>query len=116
MSKQNPPKKAAPAVAERKSTPNISTGTAKPKNSIFNNQVPLLFGKSEFTWILAGVGLEVLGMLCMLGGSMPNPDTWDPNIIYSPMRITVAPILIVAGLVVVTIGIFKRPKSENPAA
>jgi len=110
MSKQNQPKKQSPAVAERKtaSTPNIAT-----REKVTRNKIPLLFGKTEFKWILIGVGVEMLGMILMLGGAMPNPDTWDPRLIYSPLRITVAPILIVAGLVIVGLGIFKKTDKEK---
>ncbi|MBK8721670.1 MAG: DUF3098 domain-containing protein [Saprospiraceae bacterium] len=113
MSKQNQPKKPAPAVAERKSTTTSSNTASREKAA--RVKIPLLFGKSEFKWILIGVGLEFLGMILMLGGAMPNADTWDPSLIYSPLRITVAPLLMVAGLVVVALGIFHKPKVEEIA-
>ena len=47
-------------------------------------------------------------ILCITsGGGMPDPDTWDPNIIYSTRRTLLAPIVILAGLVVEIIAIFK---------
>ncbi|HNG07373.1 MAG TPA: DUF3098 domain-containing protein [Saprospiraceae bacterium] len=48
-----------------------------------------------------------IGMLLMTGGSMPNPDTWDPNIIYSARRTVLAPIFILGGLVLQIYAIFK---------
>ncbi|MBK8504881.1 MAG: DUF3098 domain-containing protein [Saprospiraceae bacterium] len=56
----------------------------------------------------AGAGLIFLGMLLMLGGSMPSPDVWDDSIIYSFRRTVLAPIVILAGLVVEIYAIFKR--------
>jgi hypothetical protein len=50
----------------------------------------------------------MVGLALMTGGSMPDPNKWEPERIYSPMRITVAPILMVAGFVVVVMGIFKK--------
>lgn len=70
-----------------------------------------------------GLGLVLLGLLAMSGGAMPDNNTWDPNIIYSFRRITLAPILMVAGFVVVAYGIFKKKtvvtipvESDNPPA
>lgn len=61
-----------------------------------------------------GLALIVAGLFLMAGGSMPDPDKWQPEIIYSFQRITLAPICMVAGFVMVVIGIFK--KNETPAA
>ena len=55
-----------------------------------------------------GAGLVFLGMILMLGGSMPSDDVWDESIIYSFRRTVLAPIVIVAGLVVEVFAIFKR--------
>lgn len=68
-----------------------------------------------------GLGLVILGLFVMSGGSMPDPNTWDPNIIYSFRRITLAPILMLSGFAVVVYGIFKKDgapagESDNPPA
>jgi hypothetical protein len=39
---------------------------------------------------------------------MPDPNKWEPERIYSPVRITLAPMLMVAGFVAVVFGIFKK--------
>ena len=44
----------------------------------------------------------------MLGGGMPDRNTWDPNIIYSPRITVVGPVLILAGLIVEIYAIFKK--------
>jgi hypothetical protein len=49
-----------------------------------------------------------LGLILMLGGSMKDPNTWDESVIYSWRRITLAPIVILAGLTVVGYAIFKK--------
>jgi len=89
-------KKAAPTVSRRAKA---TTAAAKPEEMIFN--------KSNYMWMGIGVALILLGMLLMIGGSMPSPDVWDDSIIYS-FRITVlAPIVILAGLGVEIYAIFK---------
>jgi hypothetical protein len=75
-------------------------------------EVPLLYGKRNFIFILGGIALIALGMLLMAGGSMPSPDVWDESIIYGFRRITLAPISILLGLAVVLYSIF-APANNN---
>lgn len=78
-----------------------TTTKLKPK-------LPLLFDRSNYKWMLIGIALIALGMLLMSGGAMPSPDVWDEGIIYSFRRTVLAPILIVAGLLVEVYAIFKN--------
>ena len=55
-----------------------------------------------------GAGLILLGMVMMLGGKQPDPNTWDPDIIYSNRITVLAPFLILSGLVVEIFAIFKK--------
>lgn len=87
-----------------KSTP---TTTAKAATTRSKEKEPLLFKRDNYLLILLGIGLVALGMFLMSGGQMPDPNTWDPNIIYSTRRTVLAPIVILAGLVVEIIAIFK---------
>ena len=58
--------------------------------------------------------LIALGMFLMSGGkSNENPAVFDKDAIYSPIRITLAPILIIAGLVVEVFAIFRKTKSAE---
>lgn len=68
-----------------------------------------LFEKKNYWWMLGGLLLIALGMYLMSGGqSNLNPTVFDKAAVYSPVRITIAPILILAGLVVEVIAIFKK--------
>lgn len=89
-------RKTAPAAGTRKTS--VSTA----------NAVPLIFGKRNYIFWGVGMGLVVIGFLLMLGGGMPDKDTWDPSLIYSFRRITLAPIFILAGLGVNIYAIFTR--------
>jgi Protein of unknown function (DUF3098) len=72
---------------------------------------PSIFSKENYIWMLAGAVLIALGMFLMAGGkSNTDPTVFDKEAVYSSTRITVAPILILAGLVVEIFAIFKRPK------
>ncbi len=46
--------------------------------------------------------------MLMLGGGMKDPMIWDESVIYSPVRITLAPIIILAGLGMQIYAIFKK--------
>lgn len=64
-----------------------------------------------------GLFLVLAGLAAMLGGAMPDPNKWEPERIYSPVRITLAPILMVAGFVTVIWGIFKsKPTAKGAPA
>ena len=68
----------------------------------------MIFGKQNYLLMVVGVGLILGGMLLMVGGDMPDANTWDDDIIYS-FRITVlAPIVILAGLITEIYAIFKE--------
>ncbi len=71
---------------------------------------PGLFDKQNLWLMLLGVGAIALGMLLMVGGRSKDPAVFDYNDVYSTVRITIAPILIIAGLVIQIYAIFKKPK------
>ncbi|MBK9212974.1 MAG: DUF3098 domain-containing protein [Saprospiraceae bacterium] len=58
--------------------------------------------------MLGGAVLILIGFLLMSGGSMKDPNVWDESVIYSPIRITLAPIVILAGIVLNIYAVFKR--------
>ncbi len=71
-----------------------------------------LFRKENYVWMLAGIVLIAIGMFVMSGGaSNKDPNVFNREAVYSPMRLTVAPILILAGLVIEIFAIFRKPKN-----
>jgi hypothetical protein len=79
--------------------------TAVPAETI---NTDMLFGKKNYIIMAAGLGLIFLGFLLMSGGSMPSADVWDESLIYSSRRITLAPIMILAGFVLQIVAIFSK--------
>ena len=72
---------------------------------------PAIFDKVNYRWMLIGLVVIALGMLLMAGGkSNLDPTVFDADAVYSARRITIAPLLILAGLVIEIYAIFKRPK------
>lgn len=81
--------------------------TTKAKYSSGSGQTAtMLFGKRNFMFMGLGFGLIIIGCLLMLGGGMPDQNTWDESLIYSFRRITLAPIFILAGLIMQIYAIF----------
>ncbi|MBK8042814.1 MAG: DUF3098 domain-containing protein [Haliscomenobacter sp.] len=110
MSKQQGPKKKVVAAAPKaaKQPPVVA---AKPKTgrpSLAEKKVELIFNRNNYILMGAGALLMAIGILLMGGGDMPDPNTWDESIIYSPRRMVLAPIFMIAGLVVEVFAIFKR--------
>ncbi|MDX1910297.1 MAG: DUF3098 domain-containing protein [Saprospiraceae bacterium] len=104
---QQAPKKSAPAPVRRPS---------EKKDNIFSaGSNELIFGRQNFVLMGIGLALVLVGLAAMSGGAMPDPNKWEPERIYSPLRITVAPILMVAGFVTVILGIFKRSNTDSAA-
>lgn len=72
-----------------------------------------LFSKENYTWMLIGAACIALGFFLMSGGKSSDPNVFDTKEVYSTVRITIAPILIVLGLVIEIYAIFKKPKKQT---
>jgi hypothetical protein len=100
-----------PQTAAKKASPTPAPARrTEQKDTIFNtsgNDV-LIFGRQNFIYMGIGLLLVLVGLIAMTGGAMPDPNKWEPERIYSPVRITLAPMLMVAGFVAVVFGIFKK--------
>lgn len=73
----------------------------------------LLFSTTNYAIIGAGLVLVIIGLFVMSGGHN-GPDEWKAEEIYSFNRITLAPIIILTGLAVVVVAIFKNSGKEEP--
>jgi uncharacterized membrane protein len=71
-----------------------------------------IFTKDNYLWMLAGIAVIALGMILMAGGKSTNPGVFDQKEVYSTTRITIAPLLIIIGLVLEVVAIFKKPKNN----
>jgi hypothetical protein len=67
------------------------------------------FGKENYRLMLIGIGLIFLGFLLMIGGGSKDPNVFSYDI-FNFRRLTLAPLLILAGYVVEIIAIMKKPK------
>ncbi len=63
---------------------------------------------------IIGLGLLVmiLGFVLMIGGGSSDPDVFNPAM-FSFRRITLSPIVIIVGIVIILFGIMKTPKEPE---
>ena len=74
--------------------------------------IPSLFTKENYRWMLGGLVLMAIGMFLMAGGKSNDPNVFNKDAVYSTTRITIAPLLILAGLVIEIFAIFRKPKTN----
>ncbi len=80
------------------------------KNDNMESNKNTLFGKQNLLWMLVGAVVIVLGFFLMAGGKSEDPNVFNENEVYSTTRITIAPLLIVAGLIIEIYAIMKKGK------
>ena len=76
------------------------------------NKEQMPFTMKNYITILVGVVLLLVGFVLMSGGGEHTTTEFDYSI-FSFRRITLAPIVVIAGFVVVGFGIMKRFKSKE---
>lgn len=72
-----------------------------------------LFEADNIRWMIIGLAVVVLGLLLMSGGKSQDPNQFNPSEVYSFRRITLAPILIVGGLLIEIYAIMKKSKPKK---
>ena len=82
------------------------TTTSTTKETVTN----ALFGKENYKWMVIGLVIMAIGFFLMAGGKNSDPNVFNDKDVYSTTRITIAPILIIAGLIVEIFAIMKKPK------
>jgi len=91
-------------MAETKTSPTHSS------KENYSKVTPSIFSKDNYTWMAIGAVVITIGMFLMSGGGSTDPAVFNKDEVYSTTRITIAPILILAGLVIEIYAIFKKPK------
>lgn len=66
--------------------------------------------RENYKFFIAGVALIVLGYLLMMGGGSEDPNVFNPEI-FSFRRITLAPLVCLAGFATIMVAIMRRSKS-----
>ena len=73
------------------------------------NKTDFAIGKENYKLLIIGFGIIILGFLLMIGGGSEDPKVFSPAV-FSFRRITLAPIVILAGLIFEIYAIMKKQK------
>ncbi|HRO44326.1 DUF3098 domain-containing protein [Agriterribacter sp.] len=73
----------------------------------------LAFNRQNYIWMAIGAVVIIIALLLMSGGKNADPMVFDYKEVYSTRRITVAPILLVLGLVIEMYAIMRKPKTTD---
>ncbi len=74
-----------------------------------DNQKVMPFGKMNYILVIVGIALIALGFILMIGGGSTDPDVFNEEM-FNFRRLTLAPILVLAGFVVEIVAIFWKGK------
>ena len=74
-----------------------------------DNQKVMPFGKQNYIIVLIGLALIAIGFILMIGGGSSDPDVFNEQM-FNFRRLTLAPILVLAGFVVEIVAIFWKGK------
>ena len=74
-----------------------------------DNQKVMPFGRMNYILVIVGIALIALGFILMIGGGSSNPDVFNEEM-FNFRRLTLAPILVLAGFVVEIVAIFWKGK------
>lgn len=69
--------------------------------------------KENYILLVIGFVIIVLGFILMIGGKSDDPAVFNEQEIFSFRRITLAPIIVLAGFIFEIWAIMKKPKSDR---
>lgn len=75
------------------------------------NKTQFIFEKKNYTFMLIGLGVIVLGFILMSGGGSNDPNVFNPDI-YSWRRTRIAPALILIGFGIEIYAILLNPNKK----
>lgn len=89
---------------------NIRNNTKGGKQPQGGQGMPLTW--DNYKWMLIGLGLIILGFVLMTGSGNDDPAVFNERI-FSWRRITLAPIIVLAGFGLEIWAIMKRPREKK---
>lgn len=71
------------------------------------------FNPKNYKFLIIGLIINILGFALMIGGGSEDPTKFNADELFSPIRITLAPFLIILGYVVIFYAIMKKSPSDE---
>lgn len=99
------------ATKKMKSPQNIKQSRPKPVADVaaVEPTAAFAFGKENYMMLIIGLVVIIIGFLLMIGGGSDDPAVFSEDI-FSFRRMTLAPILVLAGYIIEIYAIMKKPK------
>ena len=69
--------------------------------------------KENYILLVIGFAIIVLGFILMIGGKSEDPTIFNEEEIFSFRRITLAPLVVLAGFIFEIWAIMKKPRSDS---
>jgi hypothetical protein len=85
--------------------------TKKEVVESLDDQKVMPFGRQNYIIVLIGLAFIALGFILMIGGGSTDPDVFNEKM-FNFQRLTLAPILVLAGFVVEIVAIFWKGKNK----
>lgn len=79
----------------------------------FSKKAPYAFNAKNYKLLLIGLAINILGFILMIGGAVEDPNEFNADELFGTVRITIAPIFIVLGYIVILYAIMKKPKTNQ---
>ncbi len=77
-----------------------------------SDEIGFALGKENYKLMAIGFAAIIIGFILMAGGGTDNPEVFNPEI-FNFRRLTVAPIILLAGFIFEIYAIMKKPKGNN---
>ena len=85
---------------------------AKAEGGVSDKEARMALTKKNYLFMLIGLGVIIAGFLLMAGGGSDDPAVFNREM-FSFRRITLAPIVVIAGFAFEVFAIMWRPKNHK---
>lgn len=86
--------------------------TTKIQKKESNQELQFAFHKQNYILMIIGLAVMLVGFLLLIGGGSEDPNEFS-YALFDFQRLTLAPILILAGYIIEIFAIMKRPKNRS---
>ena len=69
--------------------------------------------KENYVYLIIGFAIIILGFILMMGGKSEDPNVFNAHELFSFRRITLAPLVVVAGFAFEIWAIMKKPRNTT---
>lgn len=87
----------------------VKVSADKKALPVIEKEQQFAFGRENYRLMLIGLGVIALGFILMIGGGSDDPKVFN-QAIFNFQRLTLAPLLILAGYVIEIFAIMKKPR------